>query len=283
MSELMEKVAEVAPDIFLFLENAAHEIKQGPFLNETVAEMDHIIKTAESYVEKTALSLGGIGKGLMHAGSEMAANPAARYVGATIAGGVALSLAGDLYEAARRGLTKSRHWSAMLEMNPDLAARSKSDPAVKTMFDTLHRFNPEFASDPHVAANFVNAQLEFPSDVGIVQGLVKSRNDIRNATGLRTFNMPQPKSKADLEEQQLRMHGQKAQTGKNLADVDKIHKELAGDPQAEALERAMRESQIENQRAQSFKNRQEAMQAYNQRMGMGSAEQMEQLRRRNRK
>lgn len=237
----MEKVAEVAPTYFNYLIKSAAEIRKGPFKEEVAAEMDQIIKTAEDAAQKLAFSLGGMAQGFGNAAGTMAENPAARYIGATVAGGIALSLAGDLYEAARRGLTKSRHWSSMLEANPDLAEQAKGDPNVKMMFETLHRFNPEFSGDPHVAANYVKAQLEYPADLSIIQGLVQSRKNVRDAGGLRPIpGMPQPKSKADLD---------------------------------------MQDASTNNQKAQAFKNRQEGQSAYNERMGMASAEELEQARR----
>lgn len=232
----MQKMAEVAPSHYQFLMKTSAEIRRSPFKDEIADEMDGIIKTAEESIEKLAIGFGGVASGLAGAAKSVMSHPAPMFIGTTIAGGVALSLAGDLYDAARRGLTKSRHWSNMLEANPDLADRAKEDPNVQVMFNTLHRFNPEFSGDPHVAASFVKAQLEFPDDVGIPANLVKSHNEIRSSSGIRPIPGMPFKSQADLQEQQLRMQGQEAQTA--------------------------------NSKAMAFKTRQEGQQAYNQRMGM---------------
>lgn len=236
MENLMEKLAEVAPYHYDFLVSTSEEIRNSPFRHEIAEEMNDIINAAGGSVEKLAIDFGSAARGMGNAAKSMMSHPAPLFIASTIGGGVALSLAGDLYDAARRGLTKSRHWSAMLDANPDLADRAKEDPNVQVMFNTLHRFNPEFSGDPHVAASFVKAQLEYPDDVGIPQNLVKAHNEIRSSSGFRPLPGMPLKTPADLQEQQLRMQGQQAQTA--------------------------------NSQAMAFKTRQEAQKAYNERMGM---------------
>ncbi len=227
---LMEKMAEVAPDKFNFLfKEARDEIRSSPFREEIVQEMDFIVKTAEEMVRKIAFDFGSIGRGMGKAIGEFADQPLPKFIGATVAAGVATNLAGDLYEAARRGLTKSRHYSAMLEANPDLAIQAKEDPNVKMMFDTLHRFNPEFSGDPHTAASFVKAQLEYPDDISLPQQLVSSRKNIRDAQNFRIPGGIPIRTQADLDAQK---------------------------------------AQMESNKAQAFKTRQEGQQQYNKRMGM---------------
>lgn len=233
MSDLMNAVAEVAPSHYDFLVKTAGEIRRSPFKDEIATEMNEIIKAAEESQEKIAMEFGSFASGVSDAAGAFGRQPLVKYIGSTVAAGVALSLAGDLYEAARRGLTKSRHWSNMLEQNPQLADQSKTDPMVKTVFNTLHRFNPEFSGDPHVAASFVKAQLEYPDDVGIPQQIVKSRSEIRNAGGLRAPGGIQLRGPLDQEEQQLKMQGTQAQ--------------------------------IDNHKAQTFKNRIEGQNMYDER------------------
>ena len=232
MDALMQKVAEVAPTHYAFLTKNAGAIRQSAFRDEIVAEMDGIIKAAEDSLTKVGMEFGAFASGISDAAQAFGRQPLTRYIGSTVAAGVALSLAGDLYESARRGLTKSRHWSNMLEQDPQLAAQAKTDPSVKTVFNTLHRFNPEFSGDPSVAASYVKSMIEFP-DIGIVNQLVKSRAEIRNSGGLRVPGGIQLKGPLDQDEQQLRMRGA--------------------------------EASMENQKAQAFKNRQEGQIAFKQR------------------
>ncbi len=233
---LMKKVAEVAPTHYDYLVKTAGEIRQSPFRDEVVSEMAGIMKAAEDSQQKIAFSFGAVAGGIGNAASHVGNQPLVKYIGSTVAAGVALSLASDLYEAARRGLTKSRHWSNMLEQDPSLAEQSKTDPMVKTVFTTLHRFNPEFSGDPHVAASFVKNMLEYPGDTSLPQQLVKSHAEFSRAEGLRAPGGIQLKGPFDAEEQQLRMEGQRASTN--------------------------------NAKASAFKTRQDGMKAYNERMGM---------------
>ncbi len=161
---LMEKMAEVAPETYQFLVDIAPAIQTSPFHDEIVGEMDGIIKRASV--------MGGLGKQL----------------GVNVAGGVAMALAGDLYEAAKRGLTKSRNYRSMLDENPDL----KKMPArkVQESFNVLHQFNPEFASNPTVAGAFVRKNSQFPEfDVKQLGELVGSRKSIADTRKLPNANL----------------------------------------------------------------------------------------------
>jgi hypothetical protein len=249
--DLMQKVAEVAPEKFNFLfKEAAEEIKASPFKDEIVQDMDFIVKTAEELFVSMAKEAGvenfdlnslgaaakaapGFASGMGKAFGSAMGHPLPLYIGSTIAAGIATSLAGDLYEAARRGLTKSRHYSAMLELNPDLADRAREDPSVKVMFNTLHRFNPEFSGDPHTAGSYVRTQLEYPNELTFARDLVAARKNIRDAQQFRVPSGVPVRTKQDIEAQK---------------------------------------AQMQSNQAQGFKTRQEGQRAYNERMGMQPAD-----------
>jgi hypothetical protein len=159
MSTVMEKVAEVAPEVHEFLINTAPAIKTSPFHDEIIEEMNGIIKRAGM--------MSGLGKQL----------------GVNVAGGIAMALAGDMYEATKRGLTKSRNYRNMLDNNPDL----KKLPAkqVQESFNVLHQFNPEFASNPTVSGAFVRKNAQFPEfDTKQLTELVGSRKNIQDSRRL---------------------------------------------------------------------------------------------------
>lgn len=145
-AELMQKVAEVAPEKYAFFKTAAAEISKGPFADEVKEELEGIMKNAQS-------SIGGMlgGAGRFIGGVGAAAGTAAL-------GGIAMALAGDAYGAAKRGLTKSRNYSSMLDANPDL--HEFPSDRVQRAFSTLHRLNPEFSGDPTVAGSFVRSQAQ---------------------------------------------------------------------------------------------------------------------------
>ncbi len=172
--QIMQKVAEVAPRQYHYVIGSAQEIGQGPFRDEVLEELDTIVKTAS-------------GPGLMGRLGNAAAG-----VGATMATGIALSLAGDLFDATKRGLTKTRNYRKMMEANPDLDELPATE--VQKVFNVLHRFNPDFASEPTVAGHFVrnHAKIEGTGmgDQRLLGDLVKSRNELNNTRSLRTINQP---------------------------------------------------------------------------------------------
>lgn len=82
----------------------------------------------------------------------------------TIMGVVAM----DALGAAKDAVSKSRGFKSMVEGNPDLNKMDRNK--VQTYYNTLHRFNPEMASDPFVAGAWVRKIKEYdyvdPKTVG---------------------------------------------------------------------------------------------------------------------
>lgn len=180
MSQLTEMIPEVAPEYHELLMKTASAVRNSPYCDETLQEMDAIIKKAEALIPEHIKTAGlkpmrgwqdiatGVGVG----------------AAAMTAGGIALALAGDLYESAKRGLTKGRDFKAMLKANPDLASASKA-ARVKSSFGTLHRFNPEFAKDPNVAGSYVRNSIDMPgSELASAKDLVSARAQSQNAKQL---------------------------------------------------------------------------------------------------
>lgn len=147
----MEKLAEVAPKHYAFLVKTAEEIKDSPFKDDIVDELDSLVKKA--------FNLPNMG---WAAGPAKAVGMSALGVAGAAGAGIAYALAGDMYDAAKRGLTKSRNYKNMLEANPDL----KQLPAknVQKAFSVLHRLNPEFSADPTISGAWVKRQSTFGED-----------------------------------------------------------------------------------------------------------------------
>ncbi len=171
--KLMQKVAEVAPRHHEFLLKTAAEVKTSPYKEEITSELDGLMKKA---FEMPGWA-GGMGKS-MASGAGM--------VGGAVAAGIAYALAGDMYDAAKRGITKSRNYQAMMSQNPDL----KEMPAknVQQAFSVLHHFNPEFSSNPIVAGSWVRRQATYGEDVlGNTQELgqlISSRKNLSDSKKL---------------------------------------------------------------------------------------------------
>lgn len=186
--KLMQKVAEVAPKHHEFIIKTAEEVKASPFFEEISTELDGLMKKA--------FQMPGWAS---EAGKSFAGGAGA--VGGAVAAGIAYALAGDLYDAAKRGITKSRNYQAMLSENPDL----KQLPAknVQKTFAVLHRLNPEFASDPTIAGAWVKRQAVFGEDslgdAGNLKQLVDARKGLTDVRRLPNVpQVPGQKGKTEL-------------------------------------------------------------------------------------
>ena len=177
--DIMEKVAEVAPTHVAFLQKTAAEINASPFKEEILEELDGLTKKAMNW--------GGVQNGAASMGRGMASF--AGGVGAAAAGGIAMALAGDLYSAAKRGITKSRDFKNMLDANPQLSKAPAKD--VQKAFSVLHRFNPEFAADPTVSGAWVGKQInmpdEFYGETRAIKELIDSHKSIVDSNKLSPF------------------------------------------------------------------------------------------------
>lgn len=160
-SYVMQKVAEVAPKIYNFIVKTAEEVKQSPFKDEITKELNGLMKKAMQMPPDLGHRLGNAALG----------------IGAAAGASIAYSLAGDMYEALKRGITKGRDYRQMMRANPDLSEMPASD--VQKAFSTLHRFNPEFASDPTVAGAFVRKNALYQEfDTRQLSDLVTSRKNL---------------------------------------------------------------------------------------------------------
>lgn len=190
-SNMMSKVAAHAPQHYAYLMKTAEEVRQSPFSADIILELDGIMKRAMPmggmYDDAAQAATGAAGKAGKAGKAAAAAAGAvdwtrgAKYMAGAAAAGVAMSLGGDMYEAVKRGLTKGRHYKNMLEANPELRAKGNL-PFVKRHFNTLHKFNPEYASDPHVAGSYIKGNIDLESDdIGAIHNLVKARREIQQA------------------------------------------------------------------------------------------------------
>lgn len=187
---ILEKIAQVAPRHYEFLTKTSAEIGSSPFKEEILGEMDGLVKRA--------LDWNSV-KGGLRAGAGMAGKGALAFggaIGAATAGGIALALAGDLYEAAKRGITKGRDYKAMMQHNPQLEKMPAE--SVQKAFSVLHRFNPDFAGDPTVAGAWVGSRVQLGQDeqygdVTQLKSLIDSRKNLSDVRKLSPFKMEKEK------------------------------------------------------------------------------------------
>ena len=113
--------------------------------------------------------------------------------------GLGAAVASDLYDAAKRGLSKGSNFRRIIAANPDLLEKNQNQDVVKA-FNTLHRFAPEFTSDPNLGGQLLSAMTQIPENqVGIIKDMITARKNLRD-TKTKQFG-PGP-----LELHQIRPH-----------------------------------------------------------------------------
>lgn len=112
---------------------------------ETVGEFGKIAGFASGELEKVA----GIGADMAVA------------AGGGIIAALGTAVAMDLFDAAKRGLTKGNNYQNVMALNPDLKRLPKNN--VRRAFDAIHRFGgPEITADPMVTGVMVKHLAELP-------------------------------------------------------------------------------------------------------------------------
>lgn len=121
--------------------------------------------------------------------------------GAAVGGGA--QLARSAIDATTGGIGKAKAYKDMLEARPEL--REKDPKAVQRAFDSLYRFNPDYAKDPLVAGSFVDSVSSNERlDVGTVNTLVAARKNLSD-TGMDVTKTFPRHTAMDPEEHQLKM------------------------------------------------------------------------------
>lgn len=117
---------------------------------EATLELSLVAEVATGNLDKTAAA-GGAQLG--------------RDIGIAAAGGVLATLgtavAMDMYDAAKRGLSKGMNYKKMMSANPQLHSMDRS--RVRSAYDSVHRFGgPEFTADPLASGAIVKHIAELP-------------------------------------------------------------------------------------------------------------------------
>lgn len=139
-------------------------------------EMDSNPDFASETLDKTA---GFVGDVAGHV------DPAKTVAGLITAGLVVGAATGgrDIYDAVKGKIMHHRSFGKMMDMNPALKKHDKK--MVNAAFNTLHRFNPDYAADPLVAGTFVQNALDMSRvDVGTVNSLVDANSKLKRDTGM---------------------------------------------------------------------------------------------------
>jgi hypothetical protein len=136
----------------------------------------------------------------------------------------------------------------MIAENPDLSDHAAKD--VQRSFNTLHRFNPEFASDPTVAGAFVRKQMSLGEfDTKMLTEMIGARSNLNNVKKLPIPGHAPWESSSEREMSGLRLQEMQHKTSpeqlalekrKMLADIGRSEQSA----QSEPLRRQQMQSQI---------------------------------------
>ena len=101
--------------------------------------------------------------------------------GSMLGAGLAAAIATDLYDAAKRGLSKSSNYKRIMAANPGLL-KGSDHKSLKDSFDTLHRYAPEFTADPMLGGQILKTMVEIPENqLTLIKDLLNARNTMRSA------------------------------------------------------------------------------------------------------
>lgn len=182
--ELLKLANDSRPDLISDTAEAMIEIEE--IDPDTFAEVK---EDFELIFDVTHEKLGGVGDTARTFGTLM--------VGSALAG-LGGAMATDLYDAARRGLTKGRNWNRIMEANPNLRKQVDDPKRLRTVYSTLHRYAPDFTADPMMGGAILKAMANLPegSEANFVSNLISSRKNLIDARN-NQFKFAPPKLSDD--------------------------------------------------------------------------------------
>ena len=93
-------------------------------------------------------------------------------------GAMGVHMISDRIQGRRQSLEKAKHFKDMVAANPDLQGADVDSRMMQRHFDTLHKFNPEYASDPMIAGTYVHNSLAYARpNIETLNNVVKARGE----------------------------------------------------------------------------------------------------------
>lgn len=102
-------------------------------------------------------------------------------VGVGIAASLGTAIATDLYDTAKRGLTRARNFKRIMSFDPSLKDVAPSGKkTLKTTFDMVHRYAPDFTADPVLGSSLLRSLVVVPvgGEQAAIEKLIGSRNNL---------------------------------------------------------------------------------------------------------
>jgi hypothetical protein len=101
-------------------------------------------------------------------------------LGGTLIAGLAGSMATDMYDAAKRGLTKGTNFRSIMRANPELKQFDKE--RLNRSFDALHHYAPEFTANPLLGGSLLKSVAEVEGNEHvIIRDLINARKNLQDA------------------------------------------------------------------------------------------------------
>lgn len=178
-TEILKMASEADPDTMLKTAQAIELIEHyaPEFLAEVFAEFAAIGDVTQEKVAAVIPSFGVAGAALK--GLDTAAR-VSMVVGTGIAASLGSSIAADLFDSAKRGLTKSRNFKRIMDANPNLKGEILDKNRIKPAFDALHRFAPDYMSDPLIGGGLLKSMANSPggNEYQLMEKLIGSRKSL---------------------------------------------------------------------------------------------------------
>ena len=111
----------------------------------------------------------------------------------------------DLYDIAKRNVTKHGNFNRILEFSPELKKNFDKD-RLQNSFNALHRYAPEMTADPMIGGSLLKAVAESPGfESTIIRDMINARKSlIDSRTGqFRMGPMPRLEMPTELQAEQL--------------------------------------------------------------------------------
>lgn len=166
--ELIEKTAVALAVLEKISPEHAEEVR---------GDMEKVLARPIEHMEKNAGAAAAVSKVW-----EATPTPLKAGLGA-LGAGLGAALATDLYDVARRGLTKGRNFKRIMDANPELS-KGYEKRLLSGSYSTLHRYAPEFTADALMGGTILKAMAETPDNqLNIIKTLLDSRKNLIEAKG----------------------------------------------------------------------------------------------------
>lgn len=207
-----EQVDRVGRNVAEFMD----AVRRDPSLRKEA--MEKLAFGLPTYLKNPAIRKGFMQKAVGHAWDVAPLAAGAAAIGGAF--GLARKVGDVGVGAAKDKIQKARAYKNMVNENPSL---QHVDPNVtQKAFNTLYRFNPEYAGDPMVAGTFVrNVADQERLDIGTVNSLVQARRNLADKGQAPDYmGMAQTMAKATGEQQKMRDAEEKSRASQAQGNVN---------------------------------------------------------------